>query len=71
MAAFFRAVSEELESLRGRAEKFIGDAVMAVWGLPHAHDDDALRAVRAGLVIAADVGFWVVGEVSNQVLEIA
>ncbi|HJP66434.1 MAG TPA: tetratricopeptide repeat protein [Actinomycetota bacterium] len=51
MAAFFQMVSEELESLRGRAEKFIGDAVMAVFGLPHAHDDDALRAVRAGLVI--------------------
>src|SRR2546427_4417194 len=51
MAGFFRAVSEELESLRGRAEKFIGDAVMAVWGLPHAHDDDALRAVRAGFAI--------------------
>ena len=51
MTAFFRAVSEELESLRGRAEKFIGDAVMAVWGLPHAHDDDALRAVRAGFAI--------------------
>ena len=51
MAAFFRAVSEELESLRGRAEKFIGDAVMAAWGFPHAHDDDALRAVRAGFAI--------------------
>src|SRR2546427_3185453 len=51
MAAFFRSVTEELESLRGRAEKFIGDAVMAVWGLPHAHDDDALRAVRAGFTI--------------------
>ena len=51
MAAFFRAVSTELESLRGRAEKFVGDAVMAVWGVPHAHDDDALRAVRAGFAI--------------------
>src|SRR5919197_485487 len=51
MAAFFRSVSEELESLRGRAEKFVCDAVMAVWGLPHAHDDDALRAVRAGFAI--------------------
>jgi class 3 adenylate cyclase/tetratricopeptide (TPR) repeat protein len=51
MGAFYRSVSEELESLRGRAEKFIGDAVMAVWGLPHAHDDDALRAVRAGFAI--------------------
>jgi class 3 adenylate cyclase/tetratricopeptide (TPR) repeat protein len=56
MAAFFHMVSEELASLRGRAEKFIGDAVMAVFGLPHAHDDDALRAVRAGLVIRDGTG---------------
>jgi class 3 adenylate cyclase/tetratricopeptide (TPR) repeat protein len=51
MSAFFRSVSTELESLRGRAEKFVGDAVMAVWGVPYAHDDDALRAVRAGFAI--------------------
>src|SRR5947207_15873791 len=51
MQAFYQSVSRELSSLRGRAEKFVGDAVMAVFGLPHAHDDDALRAVRAGLII--------------------
>jgi class 3 adenylate cyclase len=48
---FFEAASEELLALRGRAEKFIGDAVMAVFGLPTVHEDDALRAVRAGLAI--------------------
>jgi class 3 adenylate cyclase/tetratricopeptide (TPR) repeat protein len=51
MAAFFRMVSAELESLRGRVEKFIGDAVLAVFGLPHAHEDDALRGVRAAVMI--------------------
>ncbi len=51
MAAFYTSVSAQLESLRGRAEKFVGDAVMAVWGIPQAHDDDALRAIRAGLMI--------------------
>src|SRR4029079_4193463 len=33
----------------GTVEKFIGDAVMAVWGAPTAHEDDAERAVRAGM----------------------
>jgi class 3 adenylate cyclase/tetratricopeptide (TPR) repeat protein len=39
----------------GMVEKFIGDAVMAVWGVPLAHEDDAERAVRAGLELAAAV----------------
>ena len=53
LGQFFGAASEELLALRGRPEKFIGDAVMAVFGLPHVHEDDALRAVRAGLAIRA------------------
>ncbi|HYU64131.1 MAG TPA: adenylate/guanylate cyclase domain-containing protein [Verrucomicrobiae bacterium] len=55
LGRFFDAASEELTTLRGRPEKFIGDAVMAVFGLPHVHEDDALRAVRAGLAIHESV----------------
>lgn len=51
LGQFFDAANEELVALRGRPEKFVGDAVMAVFGLPHVHEDDALRAVRAGLAI--------------------
>src|SRR5205807_9778953 len=39
----------------GTVEKFIGDAVMAVWGTPTATEDDAERAVRAGLDLVAAV----------------
>src|SRR5712664_4882591 len=53
LGQFFGAAAEELLALRGRPEKFIGDAVMAVFGLPHVHEDDALRAVRAALAIRA------------------
>lgn len=53
LGQFFAAAAEELLTLRGRPEKFIGDAVMAVFGLPQVHEDDALRAVRAGLAIRA------------------
>src|ERR671935_2638066 len=49
LSRFFDVASQELQGLRGRPEKFIGDAVMAVFGLPTVHEDDALRAVRAGL----------------------
>jgi class 3 adenylate cyclase/predicted ATPase len=42
---------EEIERYGGTVEKFVGDAVMAVFGAPVAHEDDAERAVRAGLRI--------------------
>ncbi len=51
LGRFFDATTEELQALRGRPEKFVGDAVMAVFGLPTVHEDDALRAVRAGIAI--------------------
>ena len=42
-------VKREIESFGGTVEKFVGDAVMAAFGAPVAHEDDAERAVRAGL----------------------
>jgi class 3 adenylate cyclase/tetratricopeptide (TPR) repeat protein len=47
MTRYFDAMRGELERHGGVVEKFIGDAVMAVFGLPRLHEDDALRAVRA------------------------
>jgi predicted ATPase/class 3 adenylate cyclase len=46
---------QEIERYGGTVEKFIGDAVMAVFGAPAAHEDDAERAVRAGLRILAAI----------------
>jgi class 3 adenylate cyclase/tetratricopeptide (TPR) repeat protein len=48
---FFAQMREEVERHSGVVEKFIGDAVMAVFGLPAAHDDDPERAVRAALAM--------------------
>jgi AAA ATPase domain/Adenylate and Guanylate cyclase catalytic domain len=47
MSAYFRAMRGEIEAEGGTVEKFIGDAVMAAFGVPVAHEDDASRAVRA------------------------
>jgi class 3 adenylate cyclase/tetratricopeptide (TPR) repeat protein len=47
MSSYFDAMRMALERHGGTVEKFIGDAVMAVFGLPVRHEDDALRAIRA------------------------
>jgi class 3 adenylate cyclase len=49
MARYFEAIRGAVEAHGGVVEKFIGDAVMAVFGLPVLHEDDALRAGRAAL----------------------
>jgi class 3 adenylate cyclase/tetratricopeptide (TPR) repeat protein len=47
MRRYFEAMSGPIERHGGTVEKYIGDAVMAVFGIPTLHEDDALRAVRA------------------------
>ena len=51
LAAYHARLREELERHGGTVEKLIGDAVMAVFGAPVAHEDDPERAVRAALAI--------------------
>src|SRR5687768_15985389 len=56
MRAYFDAVRREIEAEGGTVEKFIGDAVMAAFGVPTAHEDDAARALRAALRLHRRLG---------------
>ena len=51
MTRYFDVMREAIESHGGAVEKFIGDAVMAIFGVPTVHEDDALRACRAAVEI--------------------
>jgi class 3 adenylate cyclase len=55
LQGFHARTKQEIERFGGTVEKFIGDAVMAVFGAPVAHGDDAERAVRAGLRVVQAV----------------
>ena len=55
MARYHSGVRSILERHGGAVEKFIGDAAMAVFGIPQVHEDDALRAVRAAADVRAAV----------------
>src|SRR5207247_3554006 len=74
MARWFEDARTILTRHGGTVEKFIGDAVMAVFGIPRAHEDDALRAVRAAaelqrpeLRIGVNTGEVVAGEAETLV----
>ncbi|HST87967.1 MAG TPA: adenylate/guanylate cyclase domain-containing protein, partial [Ktedonobacterales bacterium] len=53
LGAFFARMARAIHRHGGTVEKYIGDAVMAVFGLPIAHEDDPIRAVRAALDMQA------------------
>ena len=55
LTRYFEVARGIIERHGGTVEKFIGDAVMAVWGAPTAHEDDAERAVRAALELVGAV----------------
>jgi class 3 adenylate cyclase/tetratricopeptide (TPR) repeat protein len=55
LSRYFELAQTLVERYGGEIEKFIGDAVMAVWGTPTAREDDAERAVRAALELVSEV----------------
>ena len=55
LSLYFEQTKTIIERYGGTVEKFIGDAVMAVWGAPVAREDDAERAMRAALELVAAV----------------
>jgi class 3 adenylate cyclase len=67
LSPYYARLRTELERFGGTVEKFIGDAVMAVFGAPVTHEDDPERAVRAALAIRD----WVVDQAQGLQLRIA
>jgi class 3 adenylate cyclase len=67
LSPYYTRLRTELERFGGTVEKFIGDAVMALFGAPVAHEDDPERAVRAALAIRD----WVLAQQADLQLRIA
>ena len=66
IAAYHRAVRETVTALDGFVAKYMGDGVLVYFGYPRAHEDDAERAVRAGLGVVDAVGCLDVNSVKLQ-----
>jgi class 3 adenylate cyclase/tetratricopeptide (TPR) repeat protein len=70
MVDYFTAMAEEIVAEGGAVEKFVGDAIMAVFGVPVTHEDDAVRAVRAGRRMLARLVRWNEDRAPSPPLEI-
>jgi class 3 adenylate cyclase len=70
MADYFSAMAAEVEAEGGTIEKFIGDAIMAVFGVPTVREDDAIRAVRAAWRMLERLFGWNDARDPEQRLEI-
>ncbi len=68
LSRYFESARQVITSYGGTVEKFIGDAVMAVWGAPVAFEDDAERAVRSALELVSAVA--AIGEEIGAELEL-
>ncbi|HEU5317184.1 MAG TPA: adenylate/guanylate cyclase domain-containing protein, partial [Chloroflexota bacterium] len=55
LGSFFAALAQQIQRYEGTVDKYIGDAVMAVFGAPVAHEDDAARAISAALGMQAAI----------------
>ncbi|HKO91080.1 MAG TPA: AAA family ATPase [Polyangiaceae bacterium] len=67
LGGFFAVSREVIHRYQGTVEKYIGDAVMSVFGVPEVHEDDAVRAVRAALEIQEKLEAFGATMVNNQV----
>ena len=56
LTAYFEEMAQQVRAFGGVVEKYAGDAIMAVFGVPHVHEDDAERAVRAAVARQASLG---------------
>ena len=56
IGAYHRCVAETISQFDGFVAKYMGDGVLIYFGYPRAHEDDAERAVRAGLAVIEAVG---------------